>query len=212
MNSSAVGILGGTFDPVHNGHVHLARFVYNALQLRELRLVPCNQPLLRNAPLATGKQRLCMVQLAVADYPGLIVDDRELQRGGYSYTIDTLVSLRSEEAKTPLCLIVGMDQFSHFEQWRNWRQIMELAHIIVTTRASYAFTPAAEVAALLQERRIQDSHLLKTQPGGTVFFLEVAPLPISATEIRAQLREGLDVSQQLPPKVWEYICENKLYR
>lgn len=211
MNKSAVGILGGTFDPVHNGHIHLAMFVYNALKLGELRLIPCNRPLLRGAALAKAQQRLHMVQLAVADQPGLIVDDRELQRGGYSYTIDTLLSLRCEEAKTPLCLIVGIDQFSHFEQWRNWQQIMELAHIIVTTRAGYAFTPSLEVTAALQQRQIQDSNLLTTLPGGTVFFLEVTPLLISATEIRARLREGLDVSAQLPPKVWEYICENKLY-
>lgn len=205
-------MLGGTFDPVHNGHIHLAMFVYNALQLRELRLIPCNRPLLRGATTASAEQRLRMVQLAVIDYPGLIVDDRELQRGGYSYTIDTLLSMRDEDAQTPLCLIVGIDQFSHFQQWRNWQQIMELVHVIVTTRTGYTFIPNPEVAALLAQRQTQDSNLLKTQSGGAVFFLEVAPLPISGTEIRARLHEGQDVSAQLPPKVWEYICENKLYR
>jgi nicotinate-nucleotide adenylyltransferase len=212
LNKLAVGILGGTFDPVHNGHIHLARSVYNALQLQELRLIPCNQPLLRGDASATAQQRLRMVQLAVTDYPGLIADNRELQRGGYSYTIDTLMSVRNEDAKTPLCLIIGMDQFVHFERWRSWRQIPELAHIIVPTRAGYEFTPSPQVAALLRQCQTQDSNLLHTQPNGAVFFLAVTPLAVSGTEIRAGLRQGLDVSAQLPHKVWEYICENKLYR
>ena len=170
MNKPAIGLLGGTFDPVHNGHIHLARSVYNALQLQELRLIPCNQPLLRSAASATAQQRLRMVQLALADDPGLIADDRELQRGGYSYTIDTLRLVRKEQAKTPLCLIVGMDQFVHFEQWRSWQQIAELAHIIVPTRAGYELTPSSQVAAWLRQCQTQDINLLHAQPGGDGFF------------------------------------------
>ncbi len=213
MKKSAVGILGGTFDPIHLGHIQLALSVYQSLQLQQLCLIPTNQPLLRKQPTtASAQQRFDMVQLAITDYHGLMADDRELKRGGYSYTIDTLASIRAENPTASLCVIIGVDQFSHFEQWREWQRIADLAHIIVTTRADFEFVPSAAVKNLLKAQQIYNANVLHQKPAGAIFLLELTPFSVSGTEIREKLAQGIDVSDKLPPKVWEYICENKLYR
>ncbi len=207
-----IGILGGTFDPIHNGHLYLAKQVLQDLHLQEIRFIPAAQPLLRDAPLATPAHRLAMVELAVTGISALTVDDRELQRQGPSYTVDTLAEIRGEVGETPLCLILGVEQFSQFEKWQHWPHILELAHLVVHNRAGYALQLGQEINELLAQRQIKDEKLLHHTAAGAIFLQEIPPLMISATEVRRRLLEKDNPEQFLPQKVWKYICENQLYR
>ena len=141
--AKALGILGGTFDPIHYGHLRPAQEVLRALDLAEIRVIPAANPPHRRPPVATPEQRLRMVELAVAGVPGFTVDDREFRRGGPSYTVLTLESLRSEFGERPLCLLMGLDAFEGIETWHQWQRLPELAHFIVMTRPGWEF-PAGE--------------------------------------------------------------------
>jgi nicotinate-nucleotide adenylyltransferase len=205
---SAVGILGGTFDPIHYGHLRPAQEAFALLPLAELRFVPASAPPLRPSPHASAGQRIAMLRLAIADHPGLVVDDRELRRAGPSYTVDTLESLRAELGATPLCLLIGMDQFHSFERWHRWREILELAHVVVFNR------PGAEAGTLpewARSRQTADFAALSHAPAGRLVFLGVQPQDISATRIRAARARGESIAGLVPEAVREYIEVHNLY-
>lgn len=208
---TAIGILGGTFDPFHNGHLQLALTLHSSLQLKEIRLIPSNQPLLRERPCATAVQRLAMVKFAAENYSWMVVDDREIKRGGYSYTIDTLISLRQEMPNTPLCFMMSIDQFLQFDRWKSWEKISKLAHLIVTNRPGYLPVFNPNLQTLLHQRCTDEMHLLHERSAGLIFFQQIPAVPISGTKIRAQLKEGRDIQDWVPEKIWRYICEQKLY-
>jgi nicotinate-nucleotide adenylyltransferase len=208
----AIGIFGGTFDPIHLGHVHVALSAYHGLHLRQVSLIPSAQPLLRSQPMASADQRLQMVKLAVSGHLGLNVDDREIKRGGPSYMVDMLGVIRAEVGNTPLCCILGMDQFIQFDQWKDWREILELAHLVVTTRAGQELALNTELKNLLKQRQVTDSYLLHEQSAGLIFLQEIIPVWISGTHIRAEIRAGRTPEAYLAPKVWGYIHHNQLYR
>ncbi len=133
--SSPIGLLGGTFDPIHLGHLHMALSVYHGLQLQAVRLLPTGIPNLRDMPLASPEQRLAMVRLAIEDHPHLQVDEREIYaENDISYTIDSLMAIRAEEDDTPLCFIIGVDQLQQMDQWYEWRRILDFAHLVVSSR------------------------------------------------------------------------------
>ena len=203
-----IGILGGTFDPVHYGHLRPAQEAYARLPLAELRFVPAAAPPLRPPPVASGAQRLAMVQRAIAGIAGFRADDRELQRSGPSYTVLTLESLRAELGATPLCLLIGMDQFRHFEQWHRWQDIPALAHLVVLNRPG---VPTGNLPAWAQARLTGDFAELHQAPAGRLAFLAVRPQAISATDIRARLARGESVAGLLPDAVRDYIFSNRLY-
>lgn len=209
---NAIGLLGGTFDPFHHGHLALALSIYTNLQLKEIHLIPCAQPLLRDPPIATPKQRLEMTTIATQDYPCLKVDDREIQRGGFSYSIDTVTALRAEMPDASLCFIMSTDQFLQFDQWRSWAHILELVHIIVTSRPGYSLTLNAHMQALTQQHQVHDVHLLHEKLFGAIFFQTTPSLPISGTQIRALVKAGKPIQNLVPEKVWQYISANKLYQ
>jgi nicotinate-nucleotide adenylyltransferase len=202
-----IGIFGGTFDPVHNGHLRTALEVAELLALDELRLVPASVPPHRGAPLATAAERLRMLQLAADAHPGFVVDDRELVRGGASYTIDTLRSLRAELGETVrLCLIVGMDAFAAIDSWKEWRALGDHAHIVVVQRpgAAPAHRAVARVAA-------DPAQALAAAAHGAILRLELTQLAISATHIRELLAQGRSPRFLLPDAVLDYIRENRIY-
>ncbi len=211
-NLPAVGLLGGTFDPIHLGHLHLAQVVCEQLQLREVRFIPNYQPLLRVQPIASAQDRLTMVKLAIKNHPQFLADDREIKQQGPSYTIDTLKSLRAELGNVSLCFIMAMDQFIHFAKWQQWNDIPNFAHIIVATRSGYAFDIEPDVGKLLDARQTEDVELIHNTPAGYIYFLDIKPLPISATFLRQELKHGNDCEHLLPTAVWEYICQKNLYR
>ena len=206
-----IGILGGTFDPIHYGHLRPAQEVQHALGLSEVRLIPAANPPHRHPPVATAAQRLRMVELAAADFPGFIVDDREIVRGGLSYTVPTLESLRRESGERPLCLLLGMDAFDGIETWHQWRRLPELAHLVVMTRPGWTFPTDAALAAWARERVARAPDELIQTGAGKIYFQAVGPQDISATRIREAIARGESVSAWLPPEVLEYIRANRIY-
>lgn len=203
-----IGIFGGTFDPIHYGHLRPAQEAMRSLALTELRFIPAAQPPHRSPPVASAAQRLAMVELAIRGFPGLRADDRELQRGGLSYTVLTLESLRAELGQTPLCLLIGADQFRSFETWHRWREIPELAHVVVLNRPGAA---PASVPDWARARTCEDFRLLRAASAGRLAFLSVSPQDISATRIRAALARGESVQGLLPEAVLDYIRTNQIY-
>ena len=215
---SAIGIFGGTFDPVHYGHLRAAMEVKDALGLAELRLVPARDPPHRGTPSATAAQRVAMLTLALEEFPQLVLDTREIERIGKSYTVDTLRELRGEAPDRPLVLVVGVDAFAGLPQWHRWREIPVLAHIAVVTRPGTRVDEALRgpLADLWQNHYREDKVQLETTPAGAIFAVAVTPQPISATAIRAALARGRvgipQVRGLLPDAVLTYIDHNQLYR
>jgi nicotinate-nucleotide adenylyltransferase len=206
-----IGLLGGTFDPIHNGHLQLAQAIHTYLQLEEIRLIPAANPLLRAPPVATAAQRLAMANIAAEDYPWLKVDDREIKRGGFSYTVETLASLREEMPDTVLCFIMSADQFLQFDSWQSWERIPELAHLIVVNRSGYALTSNERLDIFFNQRRTDEVHLLHETPNGLLFFQHMDPLLVSGTQIRARLKAGESVEGLVSERVRTYISEQGLY-
>lgn len=207
-----IGLLGGTFDPIHYGHLRPAREVYQRLGLAALRLVPAATPPHRAAPVVSATHRLRMVELATAEFPGFTVDDREIRRGGKSYSVPTLESLRTEIGATPLCLLLGSDAFAGLPTWHRWEQLFDLAHLVVMERGG-APLETARAFPWATKRISQDSAELGKAPAGRIVFLAVTPLDVSATRLRAQIARGETPSpDELPAAVWQYINEHYLYR
>ena len=206
MTRHAVGLLGGTFDPVHNGHLRLALEVREALGLSEVRLMPTAATNLRNAASATAAQRLAMLELALC--PGLALDDREVRRGGQTYTLDTLQALRAELADTPLCFILGADAWNGLPRWHRWREITHYAHLVVATRPGVVLQEIPELAGA---RRANAEDLL-ARPAGGVLQVTIPLLPISSTDLRARLRDGRAIDHLAPSAVVDFIRTHDLYR
>jgi nicotinate-nucleotide adenylyltransferase len=152
--SQAIGILGGTFDPIHFGHLRTALELCDALNLAQVRLIPCYQPVHRKLPAASPQQRLAMVKEAIAGEPALQVDTCEIDRQGPSYTIDTLQILSKNFPNTPLCMIMGIDALLSFSSWHRWEEILTLSHLIVAHRPQYQLPHTGIIANLLKERLI----------------------------------------------------------
>lgn len=208
-----IGLLGGTFDPIHLGHIHLALSVYQALQMQSLRLLPCGMPNLRDPPIANAQQRLTMVEMALENHPHLHVDDREiLLSNDISYTINTLTTIRAELGDIPLCFIISSDQLAQLDQWREWRRILDFAHLVVSTRPGVTSAPSLTVKNWVKQHQVDDAYLLQQHASGYIFFLSIIPLAISATYIRQGIqRHEQDIYSCLPKKVWEYIRQVGLY-
>jgi nicotinate-nucleotide adenylyltransferase len=217
--SGAIGILGGTFDPIHYGHLRAAAEVRDKLRLDEVRLIPASVPPHRPAPVASAEARLAMTVLGCAEFPGLVADDREIRRPGPSYTVQTLQEMHDENAGRPLAMIIGSDAFCGIASWRRWEQLFTLAHFIVIDRPDRPFAlDALEPALKIQcERRLTtDPMRLSRQLAGAVLRLAVTPQPISATALRVALADGAEARKRirglLPPAVLAYIERNQLYR
>lgn len=211
-DSPAVGILGGTFDPVHFGHLRAALEMQEALGLAEVRLLPCGQPPHRVLPRACAADRLAMLELALAGQSALRVDRRELERSGPSYMVDTLTSLRAELGASPLCLLLGSDAFLGLPQWHRWQELLPLAHLVVLQRPGWRLdsvpTPLAE---MLAAHRLTAAAELRLRPAGGILLQPVTPLDISATAIRALIAAGRSPRYLLPDAVWDYIHRRGLY-
>lgn len=207
-----LGIFGGTFDPIHIGHLRLALELKQQLALDQMYLLPCYLPPHRSAPGASAKQRVDMLQLALQDCRELQVDTRELQRDKPSYTLDTLMELRAEVGvQTSLSLCMGMDSFCALDSWYEWQQLIRFAHIVVVERPGYEL-PAVGPVAELVGRHGADLTALKAAAMGAVVVVAPRLLPVSATEIRAQLKAGQSPQFLLPDAVLNYIHAQQLYR
>lgn len=207
----AIGILGGTFDPIHFGHLRTALELYQALTLAEVRIIPCYQPVHRKLPIATPEQRLAMVERAVEFEPALIVDNCEIERKGPSYSIDTLELLRKNRPDTPLCLIIGIDALLGFPSWHRYEEILEIAHLVIAHRPNYQLPTNGVVADLLKHRLKKNPNSLHNCLAGNILFHPVTPLEISASDIRRQISIGKNPRYLLPDSVYKYIQQHGIY-
>lgn len=206
-----IGILGGTFDPIHFGHLRSALELYEALDLLEVRLVPCYQPVHRKIPVASPEQRLQMVKAAIENEPALRVESCEIDRKGPSYTIDTLKYLRTQLPHTPFCLIMGIDALLHFPSWHQWENILQMAHLVIAHRPQYQLPTAGIVANLIKERLRHNAMDLHKNLAGNILLHPVTALEISATDIRKQFAMGKNPRFLLPESVYAYIKEHGTY-
>ena len=207
-----IGLFGGTFDPVHIGHLRTALELKNALALAEMRLMPSAQPPHRAPPWASPKQRMAMLQLGLVDEPGLVADDRELRRDGPSYTVDSLIELRLEIGpEVPLCLCIGMDALLTINQWHRWRELTDFAHLVVAARPGWHLPDSGEVWDFVNGHRIHQTGELQTTAAGGLLIREMTLLPISATGIRQALQRGESIRYLVPDGIIDYINQNQLY-
>ncbi len=209
-----IGIYGGTFDPVHYGHLRTALEVRETLGLTELRFVPCQIPAHRDTPGATPEQRLAMLRAALPDAAaGTRIDTRELERSGPSFMVDTLISLREEIGSTiPLLLIVGLDAFLGLPRWRRWETLLELAHVAVMRRPGFEPEWPTELVREQDRRLTHQAADLRDRPSGLIHFVNVMQLDISASRIRCLIANGQSARNLTPDTVLEVIDRLGLYR
>jgi nicotinate-nucleotide adenylyltransferase len=206
-----MGVFGGTFDPIHYGHLRSAFEMLQALRFDEVRFMPCGDPPHRGTTVASASERLRMVELAVAGQPGFTVDDRELRRDGPSYTIDTLLALRSEISEQPLGLIVGMDAFLGLQDWYRWEEILSVAHIVVAHRPGWKAPDIGALGDMIAEYgtlRVEDLH---EAVAGHIHIHAVTQLEISSTEVRTLIAAGRDPRFLMPDEVCAEIAKSGCY-
>lgn len=209
--SGPVGIFGGTFDPIHLGHLRTGFELLQLLALGEMRWIPVGDPGHRGPPLASAELRLAMLRAAVADQPGFVVDDREMRRRGASFTVDTLEELRTELPGRPLCLVLGMDAFLGFTGWRRWQDILALAHIVVAHRPGWERPQDAVLGGLLAARGTTDAADLHAAQAGRIYVHAVTQLEISSTGLREIITSGRDPRFLVPEAVRDIIVETGCY-
>jgi len=207
----SIGILGGTFDPVHYGHLRVALECKENLGLDELRMLPCARPPHRDQPIATAEQRLAMLELALQDSEHILADDRELTRSGLSYTIDTLMSLKIDFPQSDLFLIVGSDSFQSLPSWHNWEQILEFANIVIAKRPDSKDDRLSKTGRILSGCFVNELDKLRQMPNGAIFELHVSQLDISSTGIRKLVLQKKSPQYLLPKAVINYIENHSLY-
>jgi nicotinate-nucleotide adenylyltransferase len=203
-----IGVYGGTFDPVHYGHLRTALEVSEIFGLDAVHLIPCATPPHRKTPHAAAKMRAAMLQLAVANHPKLLVDSRELQRTGPSYMVDTLKSLQQDLPTQTLLLFIGTDAFNQLTGWHQWQDLFRYAHVVVITRPSYQQQILAEFFSLRLTTDIND---LAHSQAGKLLFQPVTQLDISATAIRDMIAKHRNPGFLLPDAVIDYIKHHRLY-
>ena len=208
MSLRAIGFFGGTFDPVHCGHIQMALAAKKCLQLDEVRLLPCHQPPHRESPQLSSQQRLLLLNLAVSNIDGLSIDGRELKRDKLSWTVDTLKECRKEFGdELSITLLMGVDAYNDLQTWHEWQQLPKLAHIGVLQRPEYTMPKKGILADWLESSSAAKIH---TQPAGMVIALEQPQLPWSATAVREQLALGVR-PRGLPKSVLNYIVAPQLF-
>ena len=213
-----IGILGGTFDPIHHGHLRLAQEAYEQCRLSQIRFMPSGTPPHRTAPLASAAHRLQMVSLALQGQPGFAVDEREVLRTDPCYSVDTFSALRAEMgSQQPLCLLLGSDAFLQLHSWHQWEKLFELTHIVVMQRPGRPVGNAMAQAdgglsKQYQSRLAPSPQLLHESPNGLVVVLDMPQLDISATDIRSRAAQHKNLRYLLPDAVAHYIQINQLYK
>ena len=219
MSTPPIGILGGTFDPIHHGHLRIAQEALEQCDLAQVRFVPCGTPPHRPAPQAAAKSRWEMVRLALNGHPDFLVDVHEVFRTDPCYTVDTLAALRAELGpQQPLCLILGGDAFLQLHTWHEWKRLFDLAHIVVLQRAG-----GQPLGNAMSQRRCRTANRIPRaprprrrraarSPNGAIFVADMPALEISSTDIRRRCADGKSVRYLVPDAVVNYINTNSLYR
>jgi len=206
-----IGVFGGTFDPIHYGHLRTAHELLQALRLDEVRFLPCGLPPHREPAVASGEQRLAMVRAATSGERRFMVDDRELRRDGPSYSVDTLLALRAEYPHRSLCLMVGMDAYLGLPKWYQWRQILQLAHLVVAHRPGWVAPDTGPLGELLADRGTENVDDLHQSRAGRIFIHAVTQLEISSSALRKMVLVGADPRYLMPDAVRDVIVETGCY-
>ena len=211
INDKPIGILGGTFNPIHHGHLRVALELYERLDFTEVRLIPSAYPPHREQPSVSSQCRLEMVQAAIMDIEGLRVDDRELWRDGPSYMVDTLSSLRNDHPYQPLCLILGMDAFLGLPNWYKWKRLITLAHFVIVNRSNIKLSKAPTMQKFFEAHQASSLEDLTNQIAGALWLEEIPTLNISASQIRSYFATGKNPCYLLPQSVLNIINTHQLY-
>lgn len=211
MTKRRIGLLGGTFDPIHQGHIRCADFVQKNCGLDEVRLMPCHLPPHRATPGVSGKQRAAMVQLAIAPYRQLTLETLELDKLSPSYTVDSLTLLHERERQAQFYFIIGMDSLCYFRQWKDWQGILQLSHLLVCQRPGYSVNDG-DAPFLLQQYGVTHFAAMQHADKGHILLLDNPLTDISATDIRRQLHNHTPNGETLAPAVLNYIQTQQLYQ
>jgi nicotinate-nucleotide adenylyltransferase len=206
----SIGVFGGTFDPIHFGHLRSALEVQQTLKLDEVRLIPCRYPPHRETPSVESSHRLQMVAMALENSI-LQIDDQEIKRESPSYTVDTLLSLRQEFPEACLCMIVGVDAFLSLPSWYQWEKLIELANIIVMHRVGWNFPEQGQMSDYLKKYSLKTGDNIKEFKSGVVVTQTINSLNIQASRIRAMIKLGESPQFLLPENVLKYIRLHGLY-
>jgi nicotinate-nucleotide adenylyltransferase len=206
-----MGLFGGTFDPIHYGHLRTAFELLQKLALSEVVFVPAGQPPHREVPLASAQLRLSMVRAAVQDQAGFAVDDREIRREGRSYSIDTLSEMRHEHPERPLCLLLGMDAFLGLPEWHRWRDLFDLCHVVVARRPGWDASVSGPLGEEITRRVTSDIDSLHRSISGRILVQAVTQLEIASTDLRALLLSGRDLRYLVPESVRTIIQRTGCY-
>jgi len=209
-----IAMLGGTFDPVHMGHLRSAVELGEALALDAVHMIPAYVPPHRKMPGISAEHRLAMLEAGIGDTPGLVADDREVRRSGHSYSVDTLASLREEWGdQARLVMAVGHDAFLGLPDWHQRERLLSLAHIVVIDRPDHEAPLEPELASLIEGREVASVEALMAAPAGRLLRLRLpSRMAIAATEVRRRLQRGLSVRYLIPESVERYIATHGLYR
>lgn len=197
-----IGILGGTFDPVHEGHLFIAKQVLQQFHLDRVEFIPCFTPPHRAQPIASPQQRHTMLTLATQSTPQFTVNDIEIQKRTISYTIETILLLQQQRPQDDFYLIIGADVFAQLTTWREWQKMMSLVHLIIVSRHHYDITIPDDIAAFIEKNSLKNH----------IHFCAIDPILISATRIRSDIAAHKHKIEGLPQLVHAYIVKQQLYR
>ncbi len=210
--TSPLLLIGGTFDPIHYGHLQSALEVAEFIGADEIRLIPNRQPPHRNRPQTPEGARLDMCRLAAQLDTRFVVDERELKRDDCSYTVDSLIELSKDELDRPICFSMGIDAFLNFDKWHRWQELLKHAHIIVMSRPGYEAEFNSSLSAYIKQHETHNLDDIKGKLNGHIYFVATSELMISSTTIRQRLANDLNCRCLMPNKVYDYILDNDLYK
>lgn len=212
MIKNCIAVFGGSFDPIHYGHLRTGIEVYEYFQVNHVRFIPCHTPVHKAAVMANASQRMAMLKLAIREQRGFVVDDTELSRKKTVYTIETLENLHGQFPDHTFLLVIGRDSFNDFLNWHQWKNILQLCHIVVVSRPSYSISADLALTDLVAERRITSPDEFLDKPSGSIYFHDIPGLAISSTRIRQLVSDDWSIRYLTPDPVVEYILSHRLYR
>ena len=212
---TGIGLFGGTFDPVHMGHLKTAAELKKLFELKEMRMILSARPPHRDTPSSNPDHRLKMLKIALngKEGKGLILDKIEYERIGLSYTLDTVIAVRSQAGpEVSICLCLGMDSFSSMDSWSDWKKLLNIVHIVVANRPGWEQPRNGAIYEVIKKHRATDTLDFHRSPSGKIFLTKFTPMCISSTAIRKGIAQKVSIRGLLPAEVAEYIQTNKLYQ